>query len=196
MDCLHENIENKIVEKSILGETFRCETLFCSDCGSYLRDQSYESKYMAWLEAMYKNDRNKFQIQCHLSNNLFQCAEKFLTDYPSVSSTFFFKALVVVFLNHIDIDEKLSGQLNRLMDGSIFTSFLEDPDKKRVNIQFKPKMIIELSAISQMVNLKSSQIVESSVVKMMTALTSQDERLRAFWESEIMRFVDPMLRAA
>jgi hypothetical protein len=31
---------------------------------------------------------------------------------------------------------------------------------------------------------------------MMTALTSQDERLKEFWKAEIMRYVDSMLKAA
>ncbi len=117
-------------------------------------------------------------------------------DYPNVSLTFFFKALVVVFLDHVDGDEKLASQLSQITDSEILNSFSSDKDKKRVNIQFKPKMIVELSAMAKMVSMKPSEIVESSVVKMMTALTSQDERLKEFWESEIMRYVDSMLKAA
>ena len=196
MDCVHENTANKMIEKNVLGDSFKCETLICADCGAYLRDKSYDAYYMAWLENLYKNDRNKFQIQCHFSSRLIQCAEQFLVDYPSVSLTFFFKALVVVFLDHIDVDEKRAARLNHLMGIEILTSFSEDKDKKRVNIQFKPKMLIEISAMAKMISLKPAQIVESGVVKMMTTLTSQDERLKAFWESEIMRYVDSMLKAA
>ncbi len=196
MDCVHENTTKKLVKKEILGSTFECETMVCTDCGSYLRDASYDTSYMAWLENIYKNDRNKFQIQCHLSSKLIQCAEQFLANYPSVSLTFFFKSLVVVFLDHIDGNEKLSTQLDEMMDKQILNTFRNDTENKRVNIQFKPKMIIELATISKMVSLKPSQIVESCVVKLMTTLTSQDAQLKAFWETEIMRYVDSMLKAA
>ena len=196
MDCTHENTTKKPVKKEILGSIFECETLVCTNCGAYLRDASYDASYMSWLENIYKTDRNKFQIQCHLSNKLIQCAERFLTNYPSVSLTFFFKSLVVVYLVHVDGNEKLATQLDEMMDKQILNTFRDDAENKRVNIQFKPKMIIELAAISKMTSLKPAQIVESCVVKLMTTLTSQDDQLKGFWETEIMRYVDSMLKAA
>jgi hypothetical protein len=196
MECSHKSISNKKVKKEIFNMTFEAKTSVCNDCGAHLRDAQYEKKYMHWLEEIYKDRRDKFQTQCHFSKNLFACAEAYLEEYPGISPTVFFRALVTIHFNVVDRDEKKSALLESILDTEIHDSFVNDKDRKKVNIQFKPKMMIELLAISEFLQVSPSSIVEEVVVKFMTMITSHDEKLRSFWEDEIRGYLDMFLKAA
>ncbi len=151
---------------------------------------------MNWLEGIYKDRRDKFQVQCHFSNNLIKCAESFLESYPGILPTVLMRFLIIVYLNIVDTNEELSAKFDSLIDSKIYDSFLNDKSRKKVNIQFKPKMMLDLIAISEVVGIKPSLIIETGVLKMMTAITSQDKKLRAFWEKEIRSYLDIFLKAA
>jgi hypothetical protein len=73
---------------------------------------------------------------------------------------------------------------------------LSDKEKKKVTIQFKPKMMVELITISEFLKVSPSSIVEEVVVKLMTVITSHDLKLREFWENEIRSYLDMFLKAA
>lgn len=176
--------------------TFETKTSVCNDCGAYLRNNDYERKYMQWLETIYKNKRDKFQTQCHFSKNLINCTEIYLKEYPGILPTVFIRALVTIYFSVIDIDEKKSAQLESLLDSEIFDSFNDGGERKKINIQFKPKMMIDLIAISEFLEMSPSAIVEEVVVKLMTVITSQDQKLREFWKNEIRRYLDMFLKAA
>jgi hypothetical protein len=196
MSCSHKNISNKKVKKEIFDLVFETSTSVCSDCGAFLRNEDYEKKYMLWLESIYKDRRDKFQTQCHFSKNLIKCAEVFLQDYPGISPTVFFRALAIIYFDIVDRNEKKSHQLEALLDKKILDSFVSDKDKKKVTIQFKPKMMIEILAISEFLEASPSSIVEEVVIKLMTAITSRDQKLREFWENEIRGYLDMFLKAA
>jgi len=167
-----------------------------NDCGAYLRGNEYEKKYMNWLEGIYKERRDKFQTQCYFSKNLIKCAESYLEDFPGISPTVFMRALVIIYFNIVDRDEKKSEMLEQLLDTDIYDSFINDQDRKKVNIQFKPKMMIELIAISELLEMSPSAVVEEVVIKLMTTITSQDKKLKEFWENEIRGYLDMFLKAA
>lgn len=196
MDCSHKNFSNKRVTKKIFDLSFETKTSVCKDCGAYLRNNEYEKKYLCWLEGIYKDRRDKFQTQCHFSKNLIKCAESYLENHPGISSTVFMRALVTIYLNVIDTDENKSTQLESLLDSEIYDSFCNDQDYKKINIQFKPNMMIDLIAISEVIDMKPVTIVEDIIIKMMTVITSQDQRLRSFWESEIKSYLEMFLKAA
>jgi hypothetical protein len=196
MECSHKSISTKKIAKEIFDMTFEAKTSVCNDCGAHLRNDEYEKKYMHWLEGIYKERRDKFQAQCHFSNNLIKCAEAYLENYPGISSTVFLRALVIIYFNVIDRDEKKSNQLESLLDSEIRDSFTNDKDKKKVNIQFKPKMMIELLAVSEFLEISPSALVEEVVVKLMAVITSRDQKLREFWENEIRAYLDMFLQAA
>lgn len=196
MECSHKNVSNKKVKKEIFDMVFETTTSVCSDCGAFLRNEDYEKKYMHWLESIYKDRRDKFQTQCHFSKNLIKCAESYLEDYPGISPTVFFRALAIIYFDIVDKDEKKSNQLESILDKEIFDSFMSDKDTKKVTIQFKPKMMVELIAISEFLEASPSSIVEEVVVKLMTIITSHDQKLREFWENEIRTYLDMFLKAA
>ncbi|MDD4975548.1 MAG: hypothetical protein PHY93_14415 [Bacteriovorax sp.] len=196
MECSHKNISTKKVKKEIFDMIFEAKTSVCSDCGAYLRDNEYERKYMHWLEGIYKERRDKFQTQCHFSKNIISCAEAYLADYPGISPTVFMRALVTIYFNVVDRDEKKSTLLESLLDPEILESFTNDKDRKKINIQFKPNMMIELIAVSEFLEMSPSAIVEEVVVKLMTVITSHDQKLREFWENEIRGYLDMFLKAA
>ncbi len=196
MECSHNNISKKKVKKEIFDITFEAKTSLCNDCGAYLRDGEYEKKYMHWLERIYKDRRDKFQTQFHFSKNLIKCAETYLEEYPGISPTVFFRALVTIYFNVFDSDENKSSQFESILDSEIFDSFEKDKDRKKVTIQFKPKMMIELMAISEFLGISSSAVVEEVVTKMMTMITSHDDKLREFWETEIRVYLEMFLKAA
>lgn len=196
MSCSHKFFSNKKVSKEIFGLSFETKTSVCKDCGAYLRNDEFEKKYLQWIEGIYKNKRDKFQTQCHFSKNLINWAESYLEDYPGISPTVFMRALVTIYLNIIDIDEKKSAKLESLLDSEIYKSFKNDKDRKKINIQFKPNMMIDLIAISEVIEMKPAAIVEDTVMKLMTVITSQDQKLRSFWESEIKSYLDMFLKAA
>jgi len=196
MDCTHKNFEKETIEKEIFDQKFMHKTEVCKDCGSYLRGKDFEKAYMNWLEGIYKDRRDKFQVQCNFSNNLLKCADIFLEDYPGVSYTVLMRFLVTIYLNVVDVDEKLSEKFDSLLDSEIYDSFSNEKEKKKVNIQFKPKMMLDLVAISEVIDMKPYQIAESGVLKMMTAITSQDKKLREFWEKEIRSYLEIFLKAA
>ena len=196
MECSHSNISNKVVVKEIFGMSFKEATSVCSDCGAYLRDAEYEKRYMIWLETIYKQRRDKFQAQCHFPRNMIECAEAFLQDHPGISTTVFFRALVTIYFNVVDRDEKISTQLESILDTEIYESYLTDKDRKKVTIQFKPKMMIELMAVAEFLDSSISSIVEEVIIKFMTMITSQDERLKKFWESKISSYLEMFLKAA
>jgi hypothetical protein len=196
MECSHKNVSNKKVKKEIFDIVFEATTSVCSDCGAFLRNEDYEKKYMHWLESIYRDRRDKFQTQCHFSKNLIKCAESYLEDYPGISPTVFFRALAIIYFDIVDKDEKKSNQLETILDKEILDSFQNDKEKKKVTIQFKPKMMIELIAISEFLEVGPSSIVEEVVVKLMTVITSHDQNLREFWENEIRGYLDMFLKAA
>lgn len=196
MECSHKSFSNKKVKKEIFDMVFETKTSVCNDCGAYLRNDEYEKKYMHWLEGIYKERRDKFQVQCHLSKNLIKCAEVYLEDYPGISPTVFFRALATIYFNVIDRDEKKSSHLESLLDSEVLESFTNNKDKKKVTIQFKPKMMIEIMAISEFLGMGPSAVVEEVIIKMMTMITSRDQKLREFWESEIRGYLDMFLKAA
>ena len=196
MECTHKNVSSKKVKKEIFDMTFEAKTSVCNDCGAYLRDAEYEKKYMHWLEEIYKERRDKFQTQCHFSKNLIKCAEAYLVDYPGILPTVFFRALATIYFNVVDKDEHKSAQLELLLHPEVLDSFINDKDKKKVNIQFKPKMMIELMAISEFLEMSPSAVVEEVVIKLMTMITSHDQKLKEFWEKEIRGYLDMFLKAA
>jgi len=196
MECRHKNVSSKKVKKEIFDMTFEAKTSICNKCGAYLRDSEYEKKYMHWLEEIYKERRDKFQAQCHFSKNLIKCAELYLVDYPGILPTVFFRALATIYFNVIDINENKSAQLESLLNPEILDSFTNDKNKKKVTIQFKPKMMIELMAISEFLEMSSSAVVEEVVIKLMTMITSHDQKLKEFWENEIRGYLDMFLKAA
>ncbi|MGB0455091.1 MAG: hypothetical protein ACPGJV_15385 [Bacteriovoracaceae bacterium] len=51
-------------------------------------------------------------------------------------------------------------------------------------------------AISEFLELSTSSVMEEVVNKFMTMITSQDKRLREFWENEIRGYIDMFLKAA
>lgn len=196
MECSHKSISKKKVKKEIFDMSFEAKTGVCNDCGAHLRDNEYEKKYMHWLEGIYKERRDKFQTQCLFSKNLIKCGQAYLEEYPGISPTVFFRALVTIYFNVVDRDEKKSSQLKSILDSEIYESFIHDKDRKKVTIQFKPKMMIELLAISEFLEASTSSIVEEVVVKFMTMITSHDPKLREFWENEIRGYLDMFLKAA
>jgi hypothetical protein len=196
MECSHKSISHKKVKKEIFDMVFEAKTSVCNDCGAHLRDSDYEKKYMHWLEGIYKERRDKFQTQCHFSKNLIKCAETCLEEYPGISPTVFFRALVTIYFNVVDRDENKSAQFESTLNTEIYESFIHDKNRKKVTIQFKPKMMIELLAISDFLGESTSSIVEEVVVKFMTMITSHDEKLRKFWENEIRGYLDMFLKAA
>ncbi|MEZ4744365.1 MAG: hypothetical protein R3B45_18255 [Bdellovibrionota bacterium] len=196
MECSHKNFKEKLVEKKFLDLTFKHKAKVCSDCGAYLRGNDFERSYKTWLEEVYKNKRDKFQVQCHFSNNLIKCADNYLEDYPGVPITVFIRTLASIYLNIIDTNERLASKFNKLMDAEILNSFANDADRKRINIQFKPNMMLDIIAISEVVDLKAYQIIEDCILKMMTAITSHDQKLKNFWEAEIRSYIDVFLKGA
>jgi hypothetical protein len=196
MECSHKSISNKKVKKEIFDMTFENKTSVCDDCGAYLRGNEYEKKYMNWLEGIYKERRDKFQTQCYFSKDLIKCAQAYLEDFPGISPTVFMRALVTIYFNIVDRDEKKSAILDQLLDTDIYHSFINDKNRKKVTIQFKPKMMIELIAICDLLEMTPSAVVEEVVIKLMTTITSQDKKLREFWENEIRGYLDMFLKAA
>ena len=196
MECSHKSISNKKIKKEIFDLIFESKTSVCNDCGAFLRGREYEKKYMRWLEGIYEERRDKFQIQCHLSKNLIKCARVYLEEYPGISPTVFFRALTIIYFNVVDSDEKKSSQLESLLDLQIQDSFINDKNRKKVTIQFKPKMMIELLAISEFLDMSTSVIVEEVIVKLMTMITSHEQSVREFWENEIRKYLDMFLKAA
>lgn len=195
MECSHKNFSIKKVEKEIFNLKFTHKTQVCSDCGAYLRGNDFEKSYLLWLEKIYKKRRDKFQVQCYFSKNLLKCMNEFLQEYPGVSSTVLMRILSTIYIDYIDPSQRLLNQFNELLDKEIFDSFVKEKNIKKVNIQFKPKMMIDLVAISEIIEMSPSQIVESSIQKMMTAITSRNEKLRAFWKKEIQGYLETMLKA-
>ena len=57
-------------------------------------------------------------------------------------------------------------------------------------------MMIELMAISEFLEMSPSAVVEEVVIKLMTMITSHDQKLREFWENEIRGYLDMFLKAA
>lgn len=196
MECSHKNVSNKKVKKEIFDMVFETMTSVCNDCGAFLRNEDYEKKYMHWLESIYKDRRDKFQTQCYFSKNLIKCAESYLEDYPGISPTVFFRALAIIYFDIVVKDEKKSNKLESILDKEIFDSFINDKDTKKVTIQFKPKMMVELIAISEFLEVSPSFIVEELIVKFMTIITSHDQKLREFWENEIRGYLEMFLKAA
>lgn len=196
MECQHKNIKSKKIEKKFLDMTFQQNAEVCQDCGAYLRDEVFEKSYLAWLETCYREKRDKFQIQCSFSQSLMDCSYKVLGNYPGVQATVLFRALAAIYINVIDTNEEVSNRLDDLLDREILASFEEDNVRKRVNIQFKPAMMLDIVAIAELTDLRPSQIIEESVLKMMTAITSADTKLKVFWEKNIKHYFEVFLKSA
>lgn len=198
MSCSHTNIRKEIVHRTFLDLTFSYKTLVCKDCGGYMRDEAYEKAYMEWLEQTYRNlpNRYKFQIQCHFSNKLMSCLDEYLQPHPGISATVFLRLLATIYLNVVEPDEALSKQFDSLLDNEIYEAFSNDKEKKRANIQFKPTMMIDILAIAEALELRPSIIIETSILKMMTAIVSKDKALKKFWDKEISTYLSVFLKAA
>lgn len=195
VECLHINVATKKVIKEIFDLHFNVETIVCNNCGAFLRGNEYEEKYNYWLEESYKGNKDKFQIECHFSNDIFECMKKYLVNYPGTSLATFIKALVVIYLNVLDRDEKKSIQLESLLEREILKSLTNDQDKRRFTIQFKPKLMVELIAAAEALDVGISVLVEEVVVKLLDLFTSRYPKSREFWDSEIHGSLDMILKA-
>ncbi len=198
MSCNHNNTQKKLIKKEFLDLSFSYKTLVCKDCGAYMRDDAFEKAYMLWLEETYRNlhYRNKFQVQCHFSNNLMSCVDEFLKHHPGISATVFLRFLATLYLSVVEPDEVLSQEFDRLLDKEVFESFVNDKEKKRANIQFKPTMMIDILAIADALEFRPYQIVETSIIRMMTAIISNNKALRVFWDRELSKYLNVFLKAA
>lgn len=196
MECPHNNIHVKEIATEFLGMTFRAETKVCKDCGAYLHGPAFENAYKQWLEEMYRKKRPKFQVQCHFSDNLIHCAQSFLESHPGVSVTVYLRILATSYLNIIDGKEELSERFEDLLDEDIFNSLKDRGGRNRVNIQFKPSMMVDIVAISEVLEMRMSQVVEESILKMMAAIVSQDPEMKRLWEKEVSATINVLLKSA
>lgn len=196
MDCSHKKSSKKRVKKEIVEETFIAQTQVCDQCGAFLHDDEYEIKYMRWISKLYGQKRSKFQTQHHFSKNLVKCAEEYLKRYPTIPISVFMRALVIVYFEIIDKDVRKSSQLEQMQDETVLNSFLKDKNKIKVNIQFKPQFMIELIDIAELINQTPSALVGDIIIKLMTIITSEDQKLRQFWENEIRMYLDMFLKVA
>jgi hypothetical protein len=73
---------------------------------------------------------------------------------------------------------------------------IDDEDKRKVNIQFKPKLMIELIAVAESLGVSPSAIVEEVVIKLTAVLLSRKPRAKEFWDNEIHGCLDMLLKAA
>lgn len=194
--CLGKKVEAREVEKEFLGMTFRAKTKVCVDCGAYLHGPEFEKAYRQWLEEMYRNKRPKFQVQCHFTDNLIHCAESFLENHPGVSVTVYLRILATSYLNIIDGSEDLSERFEDLLDEEIFSSLRDGEGRNRVTIQFKPTMMVDIVTIGEVLDMRQSQVVEESVLKMMAAIVSQDPEMKRLWENEVSATIDVLLKSA
>jgi hypothetical protein len=195
IECLHINATTKKVIKEIFDLHFNAETKVCNNCGASLRGNDYEEKYNGWLERTYKDNRDKFQIECHIPNDITECIKIYLADYPGTTIATFMKALVVIYFNVLERDEKISLQFESLLEHEILKSHTNNKDKKNVNIQFSPKMMIELIAVAESLDVDPSAIVEEVVIKLTTIFSSRMPSAKEFWANEIHRHLDMLLKA-
>lgn len=196
MTANQKKAPKKVVAKEFLGEVFRHETLECAETGAYLHGPEFEAAYRDWLNELYKSKRAKFQIQCHFGDSLMRCADSYLVQHPGVATTVFFRILATSYITIIDGDEKLSERFDGLLDANVYDSFVDSDGRTRVSIQFKPAMMVDIVATSEVLEMKMSQIVEESILKMMTAIVSQEPEMRAFWRDKVSAMIDVMLKSA
>jgi len=195
MSCQHHHFSLGVMHKYFLNETFSFETDICDECQHYLWTKNIEMKYKQWLAQLYKTNRHRFQIQCQLSSNVLKVALEFQKDYPSIKLTAIFRALVITYIHFVDPNKELLKTIETILDSSIEASYKLSP-KESVKIQFNPYILLDINAVALILGWKTSYVVEFSIIKMMTILTSTNEPLEVFWRREVLVFFETILKAA
>ena len=193
-DCLHSSATIKKVEKCLFDLKFITESLVCNKCGAILRGKEYEENFNIWLAAKYQNNPEKFQLDCYFPHNIFQAAQEYLKAYPGTSIDSFLKALVVIYFNLFDQSEIESTPL-KYLESEISKLIASNEDRRQVSIYLKPKLMIEILAITEVFGVSSSALVEEVVIKLMAAYLSREPRLRRFWDLEVHKYLDLILKA-
>jgi hypothetical protein len=177
-DCEHGSFSRKEISEKFLDLTFKYKTQVCHDCGAYLYNKNYEKARSAWLKEIYQKNRSRFQIQAFFSQNLLDCANEYLLEHPGVSETDLLRILTTFYIDIIIMDQRLSKKFDSLLDLEVNTSLSRTGPGIRKGIQFKPRIMMDILAFNEAFDFKTSFIVEKSVEKMMTALTSQNDQVR------------------
>jgi len=193
--CLHTSVSLKEVEKKLFDLSFITESLVCNKCGAILRGKEFEEKYNLWLEELYKDSPEKFQIDCHFSKVVTESATKILAAFPGTTIDVLVKALVVTYFNVLDRDYEKSIQLKFLLETDNLKLFVKDEDAIKVSIHFKPKLMIELISVSETFNIGVSSIVEEIVTKVMFMYSSSKTEAKTFWKKDISNYLEMLLLA-
>jgi len=194
--CLHSNLSLKEVEKKLFDLSFITESLVCNKCGAILRGKEFEEKYNFWLEELYKDSPEKFQIVCRFSRVVIESATKILSAFPGTTIDALVKAIVVTYFNVLDRDNEKSIQFNFLLEADNLKLFVIDEDAVNVSIHFKPKLMIELISVSESFNIGVSSIVEEIVTKFMAMYSSSQTESKEFWRKDISNYLEMLLLAS
>jgi hypothetical protein len=194
--CLHSNVTLKEVEKNLFDLSFITESLVCNKCGAILRGKEFEEKYNFWLEELYKDSPEKFQIYCSFSKVVIESATKILSAFPGTTIDALVKALVVTYFNVLDRDNEKSIQFKFLFETDNSKLCVNNEEAIKVNIHFKPKLMIELMSVAESFNIDVSSIVEEIVTKFMVIYSSTQTEAKEFWRKDISNYLEMLLLAS
>lgn len=193
--CLHSDVSLNEVEKKLFDLSFKTESLVCNKCGAILRGKEYEGNFNIWLRENYQNNPEKFKLDCYFPHNIFQAAQEYLKAYPGTSIDSFLKALVVIYLNLVDQYENESISLKSLFESEVSKLLANNEDRRQIDIHVKPKLMIEILAITEVFGVSPSALVEEVIIKLMAAYLSHEPRMRRFWDREVHRYLYFILKA-
>ncbi|MBF0361865.1 MAG: hypothetical protein HQK49_12680 [Oligoflexia bacterium] len=191
-NCNHDKHSKKEIVKEVLKCKFKFKTMVCNECGHYLWDKEVEQKFNLWLEKLYKNKREKFQVQIPLSENLRKCLNKLRRNYPSVTDTDLVRAIIITYLDHLSTNKKLMKMINENITEEIINSFAEPPFSS-MKVQFRPKYTIKYLELANMIGSTQAKVMQDAVKKLMAFFVATDNELKDFWNTEIKKYIDMLV---
>jgi len=188
-NCEHEKTEQQMLTRSYLGETFTYLGEVCKNCDSSLWRDKNEEDFKQWLNELHTNKRHLFQIQYLISENQKKCLEKLNETFFGVDESALVRAITVVYL-------KFVAQFDGNYEESEVYNSLKGNRTIHKKVQFRPAGMQDIVSIKEMLNVKSSFVVEESLLRILTLSIETDEKMKDYWRSVVFQELETILKAA
>lgn len=193
-DCRHLKTKKARITRSFLGKDFITIGKKCNSCGAILWDKSTDKKFFDWLRKLYKEENHRFQLQLGLSESATKCFEELENKYYGVPKSTLFRALTAVYMDLMK-KSRFQSIIKEITAGEVYQSFIEGT-KDRYKVLFRPFVIIEIEAVSDLTNRTPNKFVEDSIIKLLSLIYESDSELNEFWKKEVKEKLEYVLKVA
>lgn len=171
--CDHSNSEEADLTEEFKGEIFHYRSLQCKDCGAVLHGKDYSQAYMAWLNSIYEEKKDKFLVKrIKIPAFLDHFINKVKDRHPDAPDAAVIKALVFVYKDVISANSVLSEAVEEVYS----ISALSDEPNRETSIRFKPSVLLSIKGAAEFEGLSIAQYISEASKRVASTMLSKEEK--------------------